>query len=74
MTKVRVIENESAVNVTSSGSVDEYKIEVLINFEIFDISNDVMLLHHNQEALQIMMYLIQNILIHLLKKKHLNEL
>ena len=39
LTKVRVLENESAVNVTSSGSVDEYKIEVLINFETFNISS-----------------------------------
>ena len=37
LTKVKVLENESAVNVTSSGSVDEYKIEILINFETFDI-------------------------------------
>ena len=43
MTKVRVLENESAVNVTSSGSVDEYKIEVLVNFEIFNISTDSLL-------------------------------
>ena len=40
LTKVRVLENESAVNVTSSGSVDEYKIEVLVNFEIFNISTN----------------------------------
>ena len=39
LTKVRILENESAVNITSSGSVDEYKIEVLINFETFNISS-----------------------------------
>ena len=44
LTKVRVLENESAVNVTSSGSVDEYKIEVLVNFEIFNISNNSLLI------------------------------
>ena len=43
LTKVNVLENESAVNVTSSGSVDEYKIEVLVNFEIFNISTDSLL-------------------------------
>ena len=43
LTKVRVLENESAVNVTSSGSVDEYKIEVLVNFEIFNISTNSLL-------------------------------
>ena len=41
--KVRVFENESAVNVTSTGSVDEYKIDVLIKFEIYKILNDVLL-------------------------------
>ncbi|MDA9373017.1 hypothetical protein N9R19_01125 [Pelagibacterales bacterium] len=40
--KIRVFENESAVNVTSSGSVDEYKIEVLVNFEIFNTSTESM--------------------------------
>ena len=44
LTKVRVLENESAVNVTSSGSVDEYKIEVLVNFEIFNISTNSLLI------------------------------
>ena len=43
LTKVRVLENESAVNVTSSGSVDEYKIEVLVNFEIFNVSSNSLL-------------------------------
>ena len=43
LTKVRVLENESAVNVTASGSVDEYKIEVLVNFEIFNISTNSLL-------------------------------
>ena len=37
------MEKESAVNVTSSGSVDEYKIEVLVNFEIFNILGDTLL-------------------------------
>ena len=44
MTKITVKEQESAVNIESSGSVNEYKIEVLINFEIFDMLNNVMLL------------------------------
>jgi len=44
LTKITVKEQESAVNVESSGSVNEYKIEVLINFEIFDMLNNVMLL------------------------------
>ena len=43
LTKINVIEKESAVNVKSSGSVDEYKIEVLIKFEIFDIENNIMI-------------------------------
>ena len=43
LTKVRVLENESAVNVTTSGSVDEFKVEVLVNFEIFNISNNDLL-------------------------------
>ena len=42
--KINVIENESAVNVKSSGSVDEYRIEVLIQFEIFYIENNIMLI------------------------------
>ena len=41
ITKVKVTENEFAVNVESSGSVNEYKIEVLINFEIFNVENEV---------------------------------
>ena len=40
---VQIIENESAVNVDSSGSVNEYKIEVLINFEIINMNNDTIL-------------------------------
>jgi hypothetical protein len=40
VTKVNIIETESAVNIESSGSVDEYKIEVLINFEIFEIETN----------------------------------
>ena len=44
LTKINVKEQESAVNIESSGSVNEYKIEVLISFEIFDMLNDVMLL------------------------------
>ena len=43
LTKVRVLENESAVNITASGSVDEYKIEVVVNFEIFNISTNSLL-------------------------------
>ena len=41
LTKIDIMEKESAVNVNSSGSVDEYKIEVLISFEIFDIIEEV---------------------------------
>ena len=42
ITKVNIIENESAVNVMSSGAVSEYRVEILINFEIFRIeSNDL---------------------------------
>ena len=41
ITKVNIKENESAVNVNSSGSVNEYKIEVLINFEIFKIEDEL---------------------------------
>ena len=44
LTKINVIEQESAVNIKSSGAVDEYKIEILIKFEIFDILNNVMIL------------------------------
>ena len=40
VTKVNVIETESAVNIESSGSVNEYKIEVLINFKIFEIETN----------------------------------
>jgi len=40
--KVNIKENESAVNVNSSGSVNEYKIEVLINFEIFKIEDGLL--------------------------------
>ncbi len=43
LTKIRILEKESAVNVTSSGSVDEYKIDVLVNFEIFNLSSDTLL-------------------------------
>ena len=40
VTKVNIIETESAVNIESSGSVNEYKIEVLINFKIFEIETN----------------------------------
>tara|TARA_B110000444_G_scaffold82340_1_gene77874 strand:+ start:5815 stop:6288 length:474 start_codon:yes stop_codon:yes gene_type:complete len=43
ITKIKIIEKESAVNVKSSGSVDEYKIDILVNFEMFDISSNVLL-------------------------------
>jgi outer membrane lipopolysaccharide assembly protein LptE/RlpB len=43
ITKVNISERESAVNVLSSGSVSEYKIEVLISYEIFNISNNLLL-------------------------------
>ena len=36
ITKVNIIESESAVNIESSGSVNEYKIEVLVDFKIFE--------------------------------------
>ena len=40
ITKVSIIESESAVNIESSGSVNEYKIETLINFKIFEIKTN----------------------------------
>ena len=40
VTKVNIIETESAVNIESSGSVNEYKIEVLLNFKIFEIETN----------------------------------
>ena len=40
ITKVNVVETESAVNIDSSGSVNEYKIEILINFQIFEIETN----------------------------------
>ena len=40
ITKVDIIETESAVNVMSSGVVSEYRVEILINFEIFRIGSD----------------------------------
>ena len=40
ITRVNIVENESAVNIGSSGSVNEYKIEVLINFEIFGVETN----------------------------------
>ena len=40
ITKVNIIEKESAVNVMSSGAVSEYRVEILINFEIFRIESD----------------------------------
>ena len=40
ITKVNVVETESAVNIDSSGSVNEYKIEILINFRIFEIETN----------------------------------
>ena len=35
LTKINILEKEHAVNIKSSGSVDEYKIEVLIHFEVY---------------------------------------
>ena len=40
ITKVDIIESESAVNIESSGSVNEYKIEILVNFKIFEIKTN----------------------------------
>ena len=40
ITKVNVVETESAVNIDSSWSVNEYKIEILINFQIFEIETN----------------------------------
>ena len=40
VTKVNIIESESAVNIESSGSVNEYKIEILVNFKIFEIKTN----------------------------------
>ena len=44
VTKVDIIETESAVNIESSGSVNEYKIEILINFQIFEIETNNIIL------------------------------
>lgn len=40
VTKVNVSESQSAVNIQSNGTVDEYKIEILINFQIIDLENN----------------------------------
>ena len=44
---IKVQESESAVNIDSNGSVLEYKIEILIEYEIIDNTNDVMI-HRSQ--------------------------
>ena len=41
--KVNIMESESAVNIESSGSVNEYKIEVLISFKIFETKTNSMI-------------------------------
>jgi hypothetical protein len=43
ITKVYITESESAVNIESSGSVNEYKIEILINFKIYEIETNNMI-------------------------------
>lgn len=43
ITKVYITETESAVNIESSGSVNEYKIEILINFKIYEIEKNNMI-------------------------------
>ena len=43
LNKMNILEKKSPVNLKSNGSVDEYKVEVLINFEIFDIENNIIL-------------------------------
>ena len=43
ITKVYITETESAVNIESSGSVNEYKIEILINFKIYEIETNNMI-------------------------------
>ena len=40
ITKVNIIESESAVNIESSGSVNEYKIEILVNFKILEVKTN----------------------------------
>ena len=40
ITRVNIIESESAVNIESSGSVNEYKIEILVNFKIFEVKTN----------------------------------
>jgi hypothetical protein len=40
LARVKVNESESAVNIQSDGSVDEYKVEVLIYFQIINIENN----------------------------------
>ncbi len=44
---INVTESESAVNIGADGSVLEYKIEVLIEYEIID-NNSGMLIHESQ--------------------------
>lgn len=41
--KVNIMESESAVNIESSGSVNEYKIEILINFKVYEIETNNMI-------------------------------
>ena len=43
VTRLNIIETESAVNIESSGSVNEYKIEILINFKIYEIETNNMI-------------------------------
>tara|TARA_B110000444_G_scaffold259599_1_gene303860 strand:- start:167 stop:640 length:474 start_codon:yes stop_codon:yes gene_type:complete len=40
VTQVNISEKESAVSIGSNGSVNEYKIEILVNFKIINIEDN----------------------------------
>ena len=47
LVKLQVTDSESAVNIESNGSVVEYRVEALIEYELFDASTNV-LMHSSQ--------------------------
>lgn len=47
LVKLQVIDSESAVNIESDGSVVEYRVEALIEYELFDARNNA-LIHSSQ--------------------------
>tara|TARA_B110000483_G_scaffold218201_1_gene271307 strand:+ start:6812 stop:7219 length:408 start_codon:yes stop_codon:yes gene_type:complete len=40
VTQINISEKESAVSIGSNGSVNEYKIEILVNFKIINIEDN----------------------------------